>query len=172
MTGVQTCALPISEVFINAQNKIFVDIYQRKPVLRIIDQNGVSYYLDETGTRLPLSGHYSPRILVATRTIPPFVPDYQLRKEHLIKDLFQLTQMIREDEMLARLIEQVYVDIKGELVLIPKLGRQKILFGAFRDAEKKFRRLKIFYLEGLPYTGWRKYKTINLKYKNQVVAGS
>jgi cell division protein FtsQ len=30
-------------------------------------------------------------------------------------------------------------------------------------------RLKIFYKEGMPYEGWRKYETINLKYSGQVV---
>jgi len=35
--------------------------------------------------------------------------------------------------------------------------------------EEKFENLKLFYSEGVKQTGWRKYKEINLKYKNQIV---
>ena len=161
-----------AEVFLDARNKLFVDVTQRKPVLRIIDAKGANYYIDESGVRLPLSSYHSPRTLVATGNIPDFTEDFQLRKSHLIKDLFEMATHIREDELLSRLIEQVHVDIRGEMILVPKIGRQKIDFGTFENADQKLRKLKIFYLEGMPYLGWRKYERINLKYKNQVVAGS
>ncbi|MBL0100570.1 MAG: hypothetical protein IPP49_11445 [Saprospiraceae bacterium] len=34
--------------------------------------------------------------------------------------------------------------------------------------EAKFNKLKIFYRDGLPKLGWSRYKTLNLKYANQV----
>lgn len=161
-----------AEVFVDARNKIFVDITQREPVLRVIDAKGVNYYLDKSGKRLPLSSYHSPRTLVATGNIPVFIDDFKLRKNHLLKDLFELTLQITEDELLSRLIEQVHVTVRGEYILIPKIGRQKIDFGKYEDADHKLRRLKVFYLEGMPYLGWRNYQRINLKFKNQVVAGT
>ena len=35
--------------------RLKVDVKQRRPVLRIINQDGESYYLDEAGRPMPLS---------------------------------------------------------------------------------------------------------------------
>jgi cell division protein FtsQ len=36
--------------------------------------------------------------------------------------------------------------------------------------DKKFRNMETFYRRVLNYSGWQKYKSISLKFKNQVVA--
>lgn len=158
-----------ADVFVDAENKINITVIQREPVLRIIDNNGLNYYLDKDGFKMPLSKHFSTSVLVASGNIPPHVPDFLERKKHILKDLFRLSEIIRKDEFLYALFEQIYVSNRGEFSFIPIIGRQKILFGRFKDVEDKFSRLKTFYQEALPYEGWRKYKTINLKYKGQVV---
>ncbi len=157
-----------AEVHINAKNEVKIKVFQREPVLRIVDDNGLNYYLDGEGIKLPLSKHFTARVLVATGNIPPHSPDFLQRKKHILKDLFHLAKLILDDEFLKSLLEQIYVS-KGEFVLIPKVGEQKILLGKFDNVEDKLKRLKIFYEEGIPYEGWQKYRTINLKYNNQVV---
>lgn len=158
-----------AEAFVDADNKVTIKITQRDPVLRVIDRNGLNYYLDANGAKMPLSKHYTPRVLVATGNIPPHTPDFLQRKRHLLKDLFELAGIIRKDEFLNALVEQIYVNNRGELTLVPKIGDQLILFGRMVDAEDKLKRLKVFYLEALPYEGWQRYATINLKFKGQVV---
>ena len=88
---------------------------------------------------------------------------------HFLKKMFELTEYIRGDEFLSPMIEQIYVSQNEEFILIPKVGRQKIIFGKYIDIEDKFNRLKLFYQEGMSREGWQKYKTINLKYRKQVV---
>jgi cell division protein FtsQ len=70
------------------------------------------------------------------------------------------------------LIGQIHLKKDGDFVLIPLVGGQKIIFGsAFTDEEvrEKFKKLKIFYKEAIPYEGWDKYEEISLKYKKQIV---
>ena len=38
------------------------------------------------------------------------------------------------------------------------------------QSQARLRRLKTFYREGLPYEGWRKYSSFDLRYADQVVA--
>ncbi|MFN6085466.1 MAG: hypothetical protein ACK476_11145, partial [Fluviicola sp.] len=60
----------------------------------------------------------------------------------------------------------------GDFILIPQVGGHEIVFGTAnsdRDVKEKFEKLKTFYKEGIPYEGWNKYSSINLKYKNQIV---
>jgi cell division protein FtsQ len=158
-----------ADVYINAANIIKVSITQREPILRIIDKNGLNYYLDGAGYKMPLSKHFTTRTLVATGNIPPHVPDFQDRKKHTLKDLFILTQFILKDEFFSTMIEQVYVTNSGDFVFVPMIGDQKIIFGKLDRMEEKFRNLRAFYDRAIPVNGWRKYSTINLKFKGQVV---
>ena len=64
----------------------------------------------------------------------------------------------------------MYVEADGQMEVIPKIGGQTIRFGMVdENLPEKFDRLKIFYNEGLRKVGWDKYKTIDLRYKDQVV---
>ena len=159
-----------ANAFVNAENIVKISIVQRQPVLRIIDRNGANYYLDEKAFKMPLSKHFSARVLVATGNIPPYVLDYKGNVQDMLHHLFELAQTIRGDDFLQPLVEQIYVNNKGELTLVPKVGRQKILFGRYSSVEDKLKRLKIFYTEALPYEGWRKYRTIDLNFQGQIVA--
>ena len=158
-----------AEVFVDASNLINISIVQREPILRVIDNNGLDYYLDDKGIKLPLSRHFTARVIVATGNIPPHVPDFKERKTHLLKDVFELSQLILEDDFFQPLIEQIHLSSKGEFTLIPKVGKQKILFGTFDNHLDKLWRLKKFYQQIMPYEGWRKYQSIDLRYKQQVV---
>lgn len=158
-----------ADVYVDAENKIHIEVNQREPILRIIDNNGLNYYLDKEGVKMPTSDHFTARVLVATGNIPPHVPDFKERKKHVIKDLFELTNKLRQDGFLDAMIEQIHITDNKEYILIPKVGKQKILLGPYEEIDEKFKRLKIFYKEGIPYEGWKKYKTINLKFKDQVV---
>jgi len=158
-----------AEAYIDAKNVLKIKVAQREPLLRIIDKNGLNYYLDLEGEKLPLSPHYTARVLVATGNVPPHVPDFNTRKKHLLKDLFELTYILRRDAFLAAQIEQVHISNNGEFTLIPKIGNHRILLGPYEQIEDKLENLMYFYNEILPYKGWEKYKIINLKFKNQVV---
>lgn len=158
-----------ADVFVNARNIVNVIVTQNVPVLRIIDSKGASYYLDEWGQRIPVSKHYTARLMVATGNIPAFNPGYRDMEDHIIKDLHHLCADIMADEFLKTMVEQIFVTSENGYVLIPKVGRQKIVFGYYENVEDKLFRLKTFYKKGLPYEGWSKYKRIDLRYKGQVV---
>ena len=53
--------------------------------------------------------------------------------------------------------------------MVPIVGDQRIILGNIEDLDDKIFRLKTFYQEAMSRMGWNKYKTINLKFKNQVV---
>ena len=160
-----------ADVFVDAKNQVHIEIVQREPIVRIIDKNGLNYYLDSFGKKMPLSKHFTARVIVATGNIPPFDPGFLQRKKHILKDIFELTNIILEDDFLQPMMEQIYVNSTNEYELSPNIGDQKIILGKLDNIDNKIFYLKTFYKEALPYKGWQKYKTINLKFKGQVVAG-
>lgn len=160
-----------AEAYLNAKNQLFISVMQREPVIRVSDNNGLNYYMDDQGVKMKLSQHAAPHVMVLTGNIPPHSTDFlEPKKEHMLKDLFKLTELIRHDDFLRPLIEQVHVSNRNELTLVPKIGPEKVFFGRVYDPEEKLRRLKIFYREVTPYEGWRKYRSLDLRYDGQVVA--
>ena len=160
-----------ADAYIDADLGLHVNITQRNPLLRVIANNGQNYYLDDQGIRMPLSESYTARVLVASGNIVPWSNDYKERESHQLKDLFAIAELLKQDEFLDALVEQVYINNAGEMVLAPKVGDQVIFIGRY-DTEKtpeRLARLKVFYEKGLPYEGWRKYKSFDLRYADQVV---
>ncbi len=158
-----------ADVYLDARNNLNIDIQQREPLIRLIDANGKTYYMDQDGKHMPTSVNFTARVPVATGYIPPFTPEYLKKKRHTLKSLFYFAKKVSADPFMSALTEQIFVTKKREFIIIPKLGKQKIHFGRYENMDDKFERLKIFYEEGLPYEGWQKYSTINLKYEGQVV---
>ncbi len=158
-----------SEAFVDAQNVINIQLVQREPLLRVLDNNGLNYYLDEDGEQLPPSPHYAARVRVATGFLPPYEQDFLEKEGHLLNQVYQLNELLRADPFLDALIEQIYLNKRGEMILSPKVGKQTILLGRFHNTADKLERLKTFYQEGLPYKGWRAYRSFDLRYSGQVV---
>lgn len=158
-----------ANVFIDAKNYVNITIEQREPIMRVADINGLNYYMDDEGFRMPLSKHFTARVLVVTGNLPPYTPDFLEKEKHGLKDVFELVNILLGDEFLQAQIEQIYVSNTGEIVLSPKVGDHRILLGKYEDIDEKLDKLITFYKQALPYEGWNKYKTINLKFKNQVV---
>lgn len=158
-----------AEAYIDQKNVLHVRIKQREPLLRILDNNGGNYYLDQEGAKMPPSPNFAAHVLVATGNVAPYTPEFMKKKKNTLKDLFTLTQTLQADEFFASFIQQIHVSNTGEFTLVPLVGDQNIVLGTARKLDDKLRRLKIFYKEGMPYSGWRKYESINLKYNGQVV---
>ena len=172
-----------AEVYKKIDGTINIDITQRKPIIRIINYNGESYYLDQAGNIMPLSEKYTARILVINGNVnEPYNRVLDINYENVDRnnlneieqssklfEIYKLAKYIHEDKFWRSQIEQIFVNENSEYELIPKVGPSLIILGNIEDYDKKFKKLKTFYKNGLPKYGWTKYKTINLKYKNQVV---
>jgi cell division protein FtsQ len=157
-----------AEVYVNQQQGVVVEIIQKRPILRVINNDGVSYYIGEKNERIPLNNTFTPHVAVALGKVETHK---DTKRDSIVQAaLYNLIQFVRKDDFLNALVDQVYVNENDEVDIVPVSGMHIIRFGkADEQVEEKFKRLKIFYKEGLKKVGWNKYKTINLKYENQVV---
>jgi cell division protein FtsQ len=161
-----------AEAYVDADLTLHIRVEQRIPLLRIMADNGQNYYLDLEGVRLPLSDNHTVRVPVVTGAVVPWSDNYHERADHLLGKLVDLGHYLRRDPFLAALVEQIHVAADGELVLAPKVGDQVIKLGRYDEniTPERLNRLKIFYREGLPYEGWQKYRSFDLRYEDQVIA--
>ena len=137
-----------------------VKIKHREPVVRVMSEMG-SYYLDKFGDKIPVSTKYAAHVLVATG---------YFNEEYAIKELLPFVLFIENHDFWKAQIEQVHVERNGEILLTPLVGEQIIELGSLENYHEKLRNMKAFYEKVLANNNWNKYKTISLKYKNQVIA--
>ena len=169
-----------AEVFSTIDGNVNISVKQRNPILRIMNAKGEDFYVDEKGVFMPVSDKFTAPVMVANGYIfnsstekkiynLAYDPSDTVSNRLMIEQLFALVNIIRKDTFWNAQLEQVYVNEWQEIELIPRIGNHKIIIGDVSNLEEKLNRLMLFYKKGLNKIGWNTYRTINLKFKNQVV---
>jgi len=165
------------EVFQTIGGELILKTRVRAPLIRIINEEGKQFYLDYTGCAMPLNPDRPSHVLIANGRIRDhFVsldkserPLSAFPDSSVLHQVYPIAYHISADDFLKSFIDQVYVKENMEIELVPKIGSQTIIFGSAVDAREKLENLKTFYREVMSNMDWKVYKSINLKYKNQVV---
>jgi cell division protein FtsQ len=157
-----------AEVNFSATHSLNIFIVQRTPILRIINSNGVSYYMDEFNEALPLSATFTAHVPIATGNA---LTNEKMEKDSLIrKNLYQLAHTIYRDSFMAALTDHILYNSSSDIQLVPRIGRHTILLGDIGSLETKFSKLKEFYRQVIGKTDWHQYKMIDLRFANLVYA--
>ena len=95
---------------------------------------------------MPLSQNYTARVPVATGNIHDNTyklkdtslrnPSDSLASTTSLDDIYKLVMFIRQDEFWNAQIQQLVVDEKAEVTMIPRVGNQEIALGQVKDLEK------------------------------------
>jgi len=147
-----------SEVFLSVDGTLNIQIWQKEPILRIKNGNK-EYYLTKDAENLVLSSFYSSKVILAKG---PFSKEEK-------KYLTNLVRIINSDELLKNQIISIKKN-KNLFVLIPKVGNHHIILGSIKNFKNKLNKLKAFYKQYLNQIDINKYKSIDLQYKDQVIA--
>jgi len=168
------------EVYVTFGGEVNIKIWQRNPIVRIINYDNENYYLDEEGYLLPYVEKKPGRVLVVTGKIDlpikifgeKFNVKYSeilFNRDTLLENIYNISEYIYNNSFWRNNIEQIYIQNEKEFHLIPKVGNFIIKFGDTKEYKKKFRNLLVFYRDVLPKVGWNSYKVIDLRYENQIV---
>lgn len=156
---------------------LHVRVKQRRPIVRVINSDGGSFYIDEDGTTMPVSEVFTARVLVVTGALSePFTDGvYQVTSSDSLAnvthsdEILRLARFITGDALWNALIDHVVVDAQGDFELIPRIGMHRIMLGDGTQLEQRFAKLREFYAKGVPQGGWRKFSRIDLRFADQVV---
>lgn len=152
-------AIRTAEVSFDLRGILTIEIVQRIPCLRVVRSNGNSFYLDREEAVIPAEGLLPARVPVLSGRFG----------EGMIKKVYTLSTHVQENPFMNALTEQIFVNSNGDLVIVPKIKDQRIIIGDTTRLENKFEQLIDFYRHGLNKIGWDQYRTINVKFKDQVV---
>ncbi len=169
------------DVFIAIDGNAEINIVQKKAIVKVYNKYGQQFYIDDKGKLMPSSDKYTARLPIANGYIndiySPFTKldvcdsataDSLIMTTSIYK-IFRIAQFLEKDDFWKAMVEEIFTNSKGDIELFTKIGEQTVIFGNIDNMEEKFENLLVFYKKELNKIGWIKYKTINLKYKNQVV---
>lgn len=145
-------------VFLTLDGTLQSNIKQREPIARIISKEK-SYYVDKYGVEFPLSTNFSARV--------PLVLGVETPSE--VEKITELVRFINSDDFFKKEIVGIQKNAKNDYFLTVRSGNYTIDLGAIENLKTKFKKLKAFYKKALLDGSIKKYKTITVKYRNQVV---
>lgn len=170
-----------AEVYQTLKGTLSIEIKQREPIVRIYTLKGLQYYIDKTGKIIPITDMETTDVVIANGYIDVNTEllnkkqldtiDIEQKKgfEKTLSKIYYLAQQLSNDTILNYQIDQIYIPVKGNYELIPKIGNYIIRIGDTQDLKEELIKLDYLYREGFSRCGWDNYKVVDLRFRNQVV---
>jgi len=183
------------EKFVNSLNEVeHAEVYKlignnwhirakiRRPIARIIPDQQAGFYMDNRGKLMALTPSYNAHVVTFTglsefKTTEILKLDL-INNDSLITntklgDIYRISNYVCSSAFYNSQIVQIHYLPTDGFVLIPRVGNHEIIFGRAKSEEAvvaKFDKLTTFYEEVIPFEGWDKYSSVNLKFEKQIVA--
>lgn len=143
----------------NAAGKLKLVVEPRKPALHVMAKNGEEYYLDRNGVSMPI-GNLRGNLTIATGNIS---------KKFAKAKLATLGRCIQDSTFWRMQVQQIDVVNEHDVRLYTRVADHVIHLGNLDSIPDKLHRLRIFYQQGFPQTGWNKYESISVEYNGIVI---
>ena len=162
-----------SQAWLTDDGILHVSITQREPVVRFQDASG-GFYADADGFLFPLQSRHTVRVPVVDGTLPLHLPKGfkgepgSAEEKQWIGSILNLVSYLNERKSWNDLVGQITVLKDGNLVLIPREGPERFLFGTPTGIDAKFGRIRKYY-EAVAPTRETPYRTVDVRYAGQIV---
>lgn len=164
-----------ASAYIGLNDTLIIKAKEFEPVLRVFNQEKSSVYVTREGIVFPSCPHYSPRVIIASGNFDFPMPNKNSRVTDSIyalaglNDALTIALAIGNDPFLSGNVGQIYKNEHNEYELVVNNLSGRVILSNTDALENKLARLATL-LE--KYSGTEElnaYKTLNLKYKNQIV---
>ena len=192
---VEDLDIEVVEKFVRGLNEVEnADVYKligdnwhirakiRRPIARIIPDGQDGFYMDNRGRLMAITPGYNAHVVTFTG-LSEFKTGEVLKLDLInndslitntkLGDIYRISNYVCSSAFYNSQIVQIHYQPSDGFVLIPRVGNHEIIFGRAKSEEAvvaKFDKLTTFYEEVIPFEGWDKYSSINLKFEKQIVA--
>ena len=146
--------------FIDLNDTLFIEAKEYEPVLRVFGVDGRSRYVTAEGVIIPSSPRYTPHLMIASG---------HFEQDDGIPEALAIVQAINRDEYLIEHIGQIYLNQDNEFEVTVNNLPAKVIIGDTCGIDDKLARLRIMLEKYNNTEELIGYKTLDLKYKNQIV---
>lgn len=168
-------AISESEAWVTQDGVLHVSIKQRAPQIRFSSEEDKGFYCDSDGYIFPLHSRYTAPVRVIEGTFPiqessGFQGFAKTEEQKAwIQQMLALDEAIKESRSFGEMINEIKVSTNGDVLLRIKGHEEVFNIGKAENFEDKFKRMEKYFTHILPSLEEIKYKTVNVKYKNQII---
>lgn len=162
-----------SQAWLTDDGVLHVSVTQREPIVRFQSPEG-GFYADAEGFLFPLQSRHTARVPVVDGALPlrlekGYKGEARTEEEKAwMGSVLNLVRFLSERKEWSGLVGQITVRRDGNLVLIPREGPERFIFGTPTGIEAKFARIRTYY-EAVAPTREEPYHTVDVRYKGQIV---
>lgn len=163
-----------SQAYTTRDGKLNIKVTQRTPIVRFQKSDG-GFYADAEGFLFPLQSSYSSRVHIIDGDIPlkansGYKGQLEDEKERLwLEKVLNLVNFMEKSRTWKDKIVQITVCDGGELILVPREGKERFHFGQPDDIQEKFSKMEMYYTAIVPAKEDKEYSMVSLKYDGQIV---
>lgn len=158
-----------AEVYKSIQGVVYVEANMRKPIARVLNEDGSQFYLDELGQKFPTSNMHAANVPLVHGSFVEEIAPVDSFDCVTIETAIPLLKYINEQPFWNDMISDLAIQQDGEVILYPRFGDIYVEFGQPVRIPQKFEKLKLFYDQVVKEVGWKKYRSVSLEYRGQVV---
>lgn len=155
-------AINNTEAFVTKDGMLNITVTQRRPAVRFQGPEW-GYYADAEGRAFPLQKSYASYVPVVDGHIPPMTDTLRIAKTTALVNFLESSSLWKDK------IVQITIGSKGDIILIPREGKEKFIIGQLSDIEEKVRKMEMYYTHITPEKGSGHYRTVDLRYEGQIV---
>lgn len=163
-----------SEAYVTKDGMLNIKVTQRKPIVRFQKEGG-GFYADAEGFVFPLQSSYASYVQIVDGNIPINMKSGHKGKIENPKEkewfdkVMNVVNFIEGSKIWKDRIVQIHVDNGGELILIPREGKERFNIGQPVNIKDKFDRMATYYTAIAANREGKTYRTVTLKYDGQIV---
>ena len=162
-----------SQAWLTDDGVLHVSITQREPVVRFQGASG-GFYADADGYLFPLQNRHTARVPIVDGALPiklgkgyKGLPETE-KEQEWVASMLGLVRYLGARKEWNDLVGQITVRQDGNLVLIPREGTERFLFGGPTGVDAKFERIRKYY-EGVAPTRETPYRTVDVRFDGQII---
>lgn len=155
-------AINKTEAFVTKDGILNILVTQRRPVVRF-QGPGWGYYADAEGRAFPLQSSYASYVPVIDGNIPQMSDSLRIAKSTALVNYLENSGIWRDKFV------QITIGSKGDITLIPREGKERFIIGQPSGIEEKVKKMEMYYTHIIPEKGSGHYKTVDLRFKDQIV---
>lgn len=163
-----------SEAYVTKDGLLNIKVTQRKPIVRF-QKEGSGFYADAEGFVFPLQSSYASYVQIVDGDIPINMKSGHKGKIENPKEkewfdkVMNVVNFIEGSKIWKDRIVQIHVDNGGELILIPREGKERFNLGQPVNIKDKFDRMATYYTAIAANRDGQAYRSVTLKYDGQIV---
>lgn len=134
LMGMNVCKK--TDCYMGYDSTLYLRIWQRCPIFRVLPDKGKSYYIDQERTIMPISNNFTAHLPVLSGAI---------ERDAAKGKWFDFMQYLQNDKHWQYMIAEVHVDSQEQIVLSSKQGIPYIELGKLEDYANKMEKLRAWY---------------------------